>query len=249
MLTEERFEYILDKVKVKGSVKLKDLVEKLHVSESTIRRDLDELEKMGTVKRVHGGAVAIHNSFTSDNNIEERITQCTDEKKSIAKYCSTLIEEGDFIYLDSGTTTYELIGYLKDKNVTVVTNGVYNAERLLECNVNTYMLGGKIKEITRTVVGEQALKQIEDFRFNKAFIGANGVTFNAAITTPDISEAILKREAILRSEEAFVLVDSSKFGKVSFSKVCNFEDVSIVTEAQKENIDEDILKCASLRLV
>ncbi|MEG0249539.1 MAG: DeoR/GlpR family DNA-binding transcription regulator [Peptostreptococcus sp.] len=249
MLTEERFKYILDKVKIKGTVKLKDLVSELDVSESTIRRDLDELEEKGLVKRVHGGAVGTQSNFTSDNTITERITQYSSEKKRIAKYCSDFIEDGDFIYLDSGTTTYELIPYLKDKNVIVVTNGVYNVERLLEYNVKTYILGGGIKEITKTVVGEQALKQIEDFRFNKAFIGANGVTFNAAITTPDISEAILKREAISRSEEAFVLVDSSKFGKVSFSKICDLEDVSIVTDADKDNMDEDILNATSVSLV
>lgn len=249
MLTEERFKYILDKVKIKGTVKLKDLVSELDVSESTIRRDLDELEEKELLKRVHGGAVGTKSNFAADNTITERITQYSSEKKRIAKYCSELIEDGDFIYIDSGTTTYELIPYLKDKNVIVVTNGVYNVERLLEYNVKTYILGGGIKEITRTVVGEQALKQIEDFRFNKAFIGANGVTFNAAITTPDISEAVLKREAILRAEESFVLVDSSKFGKVSFSKICDLEDVSIVTDADKDEMDEDILDATNVILI
>lgn len=238
MLTEERFKYILDKIKMNGTVKLKELVSELDVSESTIRRDFDELEDKGLVKRVHGGAVGTRSNFTYDNTITERITKFVKEKKKIAKYCGEMIKDGDFIYIDSGTSTYEIIPYLQGKDVVVVTNGVYNMEKLIENNIKTYILGGEIKPITKSVVGEQAVMQIEDFRFSKAFLGANGITVNAAITTPDISESILKRAAIRKAEEAYVLADSSKFGKVSFSKVCNLDEVTIVTDAKRKDIKE-----------
>lgn len=240
MLTEERFKYILDKIRIKGTVKLKDLVSELKVSESTIRRDLDELEEKGLVKRVHGGAVGTKSNLAYDNTITERITRFVNEKKKIASYCASLIQDGDFIYLDSGTTTYEIIPYLRGKDVIVVTNGVYNVERLLENNIRTYLIGGEIKNVTKSVVGEQAIKQLQDFRFSKSFIGANGITFDAAITTPDISESMVKREAIRKSEEAYIVADSSKFGKVSFSKICDLDDVTIVTDAKKEDIDNDL---------
>lgn len=246
MLTEERFKYILDKIRIKGTVKLKDLVSELDVSESTIRRDLDDLEEKGLVKRVHGGAVGTKGNLAYDNTITERSTRFVNEKKKIAEYCAGIIEDGDFIYLDSGTTTYEIIPYLRGKDVIVVTNGVYNVEMLLENNVRTYLIGGEIKNVTKSVVGEQAMKQIQDFRFSKSFIGSNGITFDASITTPDISESMIKREAINKSETAYILADSSKFGKVSFSKVCDLEEVIIVTDAKKEDIDEDVYNATTV---
>ncbi len=172
------------------------------------------------------------------NALSERFTKFVREKKKIAKYCGELIKDGDFIYLDSGTSTYEIIPHLQGKDVVVVTNGIYNMEKLIENDIKTYMLGGEVKPITKSVVGEQAILQIEDFRFSKAFLGANGITVNSAVTTPDISESILKRVAIKKAEESYILADSSKFGKVSFSKVCNLDEVTIVTDAKKEDIEE-----------
>lgn len=119
-------------------------------------------------------------------------------------------------------------------------------EKLIENDIKTYILGGEIKPITKSIVGEQAIMQIEDFRFSKAFLGANGITVNASITTPDISESLLKRAAIKKAEEAYILADSSKFGKVSFSKVCDLDEVTIVTDAKRKDIEE---LCAFTRVI
>ncbi len=240
MLTEERHTYILDKINRNKSVKLMDLVVELNTSESTVRRDLDELENAGLLKRVRGGAIGAGNIFTNDNTITERSNMNLNAKIAIAKYCSELIEDGDFIYLDSGTTTNEIIPFLRGKDVVVVTNGVFNAERLMENNIKSYLIGGRLKKVTKTIVGEQALVNLSDYRFNKAFIGANGITFNSSITTPDVSEAIIKNQAIKRSKEAFVVADSSKFGKVSFARICELGEVCIVTDLDLSKIDTDI---------
>lgn len=249
MLTEERQAFILEKINRYNIVKLKDLVRDLNTSESTIRRDLDELEVRGFLKRVRGGAIGIGDSFTFDYSIKDRAEKYLDEKKSIGRYCSELVNDGDFVYLDSGTTTYEIIPFLKGKDIVVVTNGIYNVERLIENSINTFVLGGRIKPVTKSIIGEDAVINLNKYRFNIAFIGANGISLNSAVTTPDISEAVIKSEAIRLSKNSLLVADSSKFGQVSFAKICELNQVRIVTDSKNKNIDKKILEVAEVEMV
>lgn len=242
MLTEERQAYILDKVNKYKTVKLKDLVVELGASESTIRRDFDDLEDRGLIKRIHGGAMSIDGAFTFDNTIYERSEKSPSEKLAIGRYCGDLVKDGDFVYIDAGTTCYEIIPFLKGKDIVVVTNGIHNIDRLLENNIKTYVLGGYVKPITKAIIGEGAIVELAKYRFTKAFIGTNGISANSSITTPDVSEASIKAEAIRRSKEVYIVTDSSKFGKVSFAKICDLDEVSIVTDARLEDIDERIIE-------
>ena len=237
MLTEERQAYILDRVNKFNTVKLKDLVIELGASESTIRRDFDDLEDKGLIKRVHGGAMSIDGAF-----IFERSERALSEKIAIGRYCGNLVKDGDFVYIDAGTTCYEIIPFLRGKDIVVVTNGIHNVDRLLENNIKTCILGGYVKPLTKAVIGEEVILDLGKYRFTKAFIGANGISANSSITTPDISEANIKAEAIRRSKDVYVVTDSSKFGKVSFAKICDLDEVSIVTDAKKEVIDNRILE-------
>lgn len=249
MLTEERQAFILEKINRFNTVKLKDLIRELNTSESTVRRDLDDLESRGLLKRVRGGAIGIGSSFTFDYSIKDRSEKYLDEKKSIGRYCSDLVKNGDFVYLDSGTTTYEIIPFLKGKDIVVVTNGIYNVERLIENKIKTFILGGSIKPVTKSIIGEDAIININKYRFNLAFIGANGITLNSAVTTPDISEAVVKSEAIRLSKNSFVVADSSKFGQVSFAKICELDQVRIVTDSKNKNIDKKIFEVAEVEMV
>ncbi|MBF1045066.1 MAG: DeoR/GlpR transcriptional regulator [Peptostreptococcus sp.] len=242
MLTEERQAYILDRINKFNTVKLKDLVIELGASESTIRRDFDDLEDKGLIKRVHGGAVSIDGAFTFDNTIIERSERALSEKIAIGRCCGDLVKDGDFIYIDAGTTCYEIIPFLRGKDIVVVTNGIHNIDRLLDNNIKTYILGGYVKPMTKALIGEEAILEMGKYRFTKAFIGANGISANSSITTPDISEANIKAEAIRRSKDVYVVIDSSKFGKVSFAKICDLDEVSIITDAKKEGIDKRIVE-------
>lgn len=246
MLTEERQSFIINMLSEKNIIKLKEIVKILGASESTIRRDFDELESKGILKRVHGGAIATKSNFIYDYTIDERKEKFLEEKKIIGKYCAELVEDGDFVYLDSGTTTLEIIPYLKDKDIVVVTNGIYNAQKLVENNIKSYVLGGQVKSTTMTVIGEQAIVCLNNYRFNKAFIGANGISYKSSITTPDISESIIKNQAINLSKKAYVVADSSKFGSVSFAKICNLDDVIIITNKPKEKIDKRIIDSSNI---
>lgn len=237
MLTEERHNIILEVLKKEGIVKLNELVKLTDTSESTIRRDLTFLENKKALKRVHGGATLLKGS-QEEPSYNEKLIQKISEKSKIAKYAAELIEDGDCVYLDGGTTTFEMIKYIDKKNIIVVTNGIKHIDELLENNITGYIIGGKVKATTKVVVGSDALINFKKFRFDKAFLGINGIHLEFGFTTPDLEEASLKQAAIELSKEAFVLADESKFGEITFVKVGDLEEATIITDVQVENYDK-----------
>ena len=228
MITEQRHQLIIAELKQKGTIRVADLVEKFNSSESTIRRDLVQLEALNYLKRVHGGAVLVQNKFI-EKSFDDKSHQFVGEKDLIAQYAATLVEEGDSVYLDSGTTTYEMIKYLKDKNIVVVTNGLSHVEALIENNISCFVLGGKVKQKTKAVVGYEAISILNRYRFDKCFMGSNGVHSVHGFTTPDPEEAMIKESAIKASNNIFVLADESKFGEVSFTRFTQIEEATIIT--------------------
>lgn len=236
MITEERHKLILDILSRKGIVKLNELVELTNSSESTIRRDLTYLESISALKRVHGGATLLKSRY-SEPSYNEKMDKNINEKSIIAKYAASLIQSGNCIYLDAGTTTFEMIKYMNISNILVVTNGLKHIDALVEKGINSYIIGGKVKAATKAIVGIDALKSLERFRFDKAFIGINGIHYNYGYTTPDSAEAAIKENAMELSKESFVLADESKFGEISFCKVSEMENAEIITNTEVENIE------------
>lgn len=233
MITEERHQLILSELKQKGSVRVADLVEKFNISESTIRRDLVQLEAQNYLKRVHGGAVPVQNKFI-EKSFNDKSSQFVKQKDLIAQYAASLVVEGDSIYLDSGTTTYEMIKYLKDKDIVVVTNGLSHVESLIESNIPCFVLGGKVKQKTKAVVGYEAISALGRYRFDKCFMGSNGVHSLHGFTTPDPEEAMIKENAIKASNNVFILVDDSKFGEVSFTRFAEIGEATIITNSEDD---------------
>ncbi|WP_066501762.1 DeoR/GlpR family DNA-binding transcription regulator [Abyssisolibacter fermentans] len=234
MLTEERQRMILEILKNKGIVKINELVKFTKTSESTIRRDLTYLEGINELKRIHGGATLLKGRLNEPSYKEKQVKNIS-EKSKIAKYASALIEEGDCIYLDAGTTIFEMIQYIDKKDIVVVTNGLKHIDALVEQDIDAYILGGRIKARTKAAVGIDALKNLERFRFDKCFIGINGIHLEYGFTTPDSEEAILKESIMKLSKEAFVLADESKFGEVNFVKVSDIGLATIITNSKSEN--------------
>lgn len=242
MLFQERLLKILEILDNKGTVKNSDLVRLLSISEATIRRDLDYLEKQKKIKRVRGGAVLqrLENKIEKrEATLKEKEDKSLEAKKYIASLASNFLKEGEYIYLDAGTTTNQLIDYIKEKKIKVVTNGIMHLEKLLEYGIETYLLGGYLKIKTQAIVGAKALDNLSNFSFDKAFIGANGIN-DKECTTHDIEEALLKRKAIEKANESFILVDSTKFGVTHFSKIINLEKITIITD--KNDVDKEVFK-------
>ncbi|MEH7384642.1 DeoR/GlpR family DNA-binding transcription regulator [Bacillus sp. JJ1521] len=229
MLTPERHQFILSLLKEQGVVKLQELVERTNSSESTIRRDLVQLENENKLRRVHGGASLVQGSRMEPTYIE-KTDKNLKEKRAIAKYASQVIHDGDSIYLDAGTTTLQMIPFLNQEGLTVVTNGVNLIEPLLEKGIATYLIGGIVKPQTKALIGSRALSSLNLYRFDKCFLGVNGIDMKYGFTTPDPEEALIKQTALSLSKEAFVLADHSKFNEVSFSKISSLTDAILITD-------------------
>jgi len=234
MLTIERHKKILDLLKERSIVKLQELVDETGASESTLRRDLTDLEQAKKLKRIHGGATLLK-KILEEPTVAEKTIKNSHEKKKIAEKAASFVEDGDCIFLDAGTTTVEMVAFLEEKQVTVVTNGLTNIALLADLNVETHVIGGFVKSGTRAFVGRNAIRALETFRFDKAFIGVNGITELDGCTTPDPEEAFIKEYAIARSRQSFILADHTKFGEVSFSKFADLSEVTIITA----NLDDE----------
>lgn len=230
MLTEERHDYILKKLNRENTVKIKDLQKEMNCSLSTVRRDLAELEEQNLLVRVHGGAKRVY-TLASEMEMAEKSTKNIHEKKEIGKLAASFVEDEDIIYLDAGTSTYEMISYLQDiQKLLVVTNGIKHADALINLNIPTILVGGQVKATTKAVIGAVALEQLDNYRFNKIFLGINGIDEEFGYTTPDPEEAAMKSMAIKHSNKSFVLADHTKFNKVNFVKVSDLEDCIIITD-------------------
>lgn len=237
MLTEDRQHYIINKLNHGHTVTVQELVEELGHSESTIRRDLTQLEAKNQLVRIHGGAKRLRKTVTEDS-MEEKAIKNSQAKKKIAEYAATLVEKKELIYLDAGTTTYEMIPFLQGKDMTVVTNGVPHAVSLSEHAISTILVGGVIKQHTRAIIGSIAEKQLERFHFSKVFLGMNGVDATYGLTTTDIEEASIKAKAINQANQSYVLADQSKLKEVSFVKVADIDDCILITDALSKETEE-----------
>lgn len=234
MLKSERKQLILNRLLVDGFVTLETLTQLLETSESTVRRDLDELEAAGKLRRVHGGAEKIQTLQEELTNQEKSIKNVQDKRRLVER-TGQLIEAGDVIFIDAGTTTELLLDYLPDKDIMVVTNSIHHASKLVDKQIKTMIIGGLVKQSTDASVGRIATSQIEQLNFDKAFMGMNGID-DENLTTPELEEAMVKKAIIQSSKATFVLADSSKLGQKSFVKVAHVSEVTIVTNQSENDI-------------
>ena len=235
MLQQERLQIILDMINRESAVQISELTGVLHVSESTVRRDIDLLDESGKVKRVFGGAVSVQPEvkkriIAPERGMAEKAVLNVEEKRAIAQYAATLVEDDDFVFIDAGSTTLLLIDYLTNTRAAYVTNGIRHALRLAERGFKAYMLPGQAKYLTEVIFGALTCESMSRYDFTKSFIGTNGIDTEKGLTTPDIEEALIKTEGIRRASKAYVLADSSKFGAVSAVTFSLIGDVTIITD-------------------
>lgn len=232
MLAEERFALILEQLNEKRTVTVQQLCEALHTSESTIRRDLTELDRQGRLTKVHGGATLPDSRFLADEpTMEAKETLAVAEKRSIAAAAAALITAEDFVFIDAGTTTLELVRALTGAalKATYVTNGVAHARLLAQKGCRVYLPGGLLRPQTEAIVGAPAVSSIQQYNFTKAFMGANGVALEAGFTTPDPEEAAVKAAAVHRAKESWFLVDDAKFAKIYPAVITDLHGGAILT--------------------
>ena len=232
MLAEERFALILEQLNEKRTVTVQQLCEALHTSESTIRRDLTELDRQGRLTKVHGGATLPDSRFLADEpTMEAKETLAVAEKRSIAAAAAALITAEDFVFIDAGSTTLELVRALAGDalKASYVTNGVAPARPPAQKGCRVFLPGGLLRPQTEAIIGAAALTAIQQYNFAKAFMGANGVALNSGFTTPDPEEAAVKAAVIRRARETWFLVDDTKFAQVYPAAICDLHSGAILT--------------------
>ena len=194
MLTQERHNKILELLTKQDTVTVGELSQGLETSESTIRRDLVTLDKMGKVKKVHGGAAAIHRvSTVFEEDVTTKSALNVTEKEAIGRVAAGLVTNDDFVFIDAGTTTAAMIDFIYDNvRATFVTNGIVHAKKLIQKGLKAYIIGGQIKLTTEAVVGTEAINNLRKYNFTKTFIGTNGISVKGGYSTPDVEEAAVK---------------------------------------------------------
>lgn len=232
MLAEERCAKIMHLLGERRSVTVQELCEELGASESTIRRDLLELARLGKLNKVHGGATLPESQFLADEpSMAAKEELAVPQKRAIGAAAAALIAAGDFVFLDAGSTTLAVARAVSGPALEAgyVTNGVAHARLLAQKGCKVFLPGGLLRPQTEAIIGAAALASLEQYNFTKAFMGANGVTLDAGFTTPDPEEAAVKAAAVRRAREAWFLVDDSKFARVYPAVVTPLSDGAILT--------------------
>lgn len=231
MLTEERYNKIMSVLSTNCSVSVAELTEITGASESTIRRDLLTLAKMGKLKKVHGGAVTMEPSILlQEPDVDEKMKLNASAKERIAKYAAETIRPNDFVFIDAGTTTGRMIAYITQKDVTFVTNAFNHAHLLARRGFKVYLTGGEVKTKTEALVGVSCVETINRYNFTKCFLGTNGIHTEIGYTTHNIDEASVKRAAVQKSYVTYILADHSKFGKSAAVTFADIESACILTD-------------------
>lgn len=236
MFAEERQSKIAELLKSQSSIKVNELANIFEVSESTIRRDLQDMEQRGLLTRTHGGAVGAEKT-SFEPTFHEKSDEKHEEKLKIAKVAINMIEDGETIILDSGTTTLEIARNLGNKKLIVITNSIdIAAELSTKENIELIVTGGTLRLTTRAMVGHITEMSLKNFRVDKAFIGANGISIEEGITTPNFVEAQTKKAMMNVANKVYIVADSRKFNQVNFSVICPIRAVTgIITSSDLDN--------------
>jgi DeoR family transcriptional regulator, fructose operon transcriptional repressor len=225
----ERHQQILETARSRGRVDVSGLAKELLVTPETVRRDLTALERRGVLRRVHGGAIPVER-LGIEPGVADRESRSTGEKERIARTALDEVPEGGSIILDAGTTTVRLAELLPiDRELTVVTHSIPVAAALISRpNVTLHLLGGVVRGRTLAAVGEWTRAQIAEVFADVAFMGTNGISVERGLTTPDMAEAIVKRELIGAARRTVVLADHTKFGREDFARVAPLSAIDTV---------------------
>lgn len=240
MLTQERRQQILDLLNQNGAVTVSQLSKMFDASESTIRRDLVALSRMGKLNKVHGGATIMSQEYSMiEDTISVKSLKNVDEKMAIAQYAVNQISDDDFVFIDAGSTTYLMTTLIENTRAKFVTNGIDHAKMLAQKGCSVLVIGGELKDATGAIIGLAAATNLQQYNFSKAFIGVNGVSEKQGFTTPDTDEAMLKAVAIEHSFASYILCDHTKFNKVSAVTFATIDTAGIVCDyCEDEGIKE-----------
>jgi DeoR family fructose operon transcriptional repressor len=251
MYPEERQQWIVERARADGRVEVASLAEELDVTTETIRRDLKVLERHGLLRRVHGGGIPVER-LGFEPGLATRDAVLTAEKERIAKAALAELPSEGSILLDAGTTTARLADVLPvDRELVVLTNGLPIAMSLVNRpGLVVLLIGGRVRGRTLAAVDSWALSALADSYVDVAFLGTNGISPERGLTTPDTTEAAVKRAMIAASRRSVVLADHTKVGNDHLARFASLDDIDVViTDSGIQPEDAERLGNAGPRVV
>ena len=236
MIAFTRRAFILELLEKKGIVSIKDAAKELGVAEITIRRDFEKLETEGKLKRVHGGAATPGSLDAAELTMTSKLPQNIDGKEKAAQKAASLVQAGESIFIDGGTTMVPLAAHLLKHRVRIVTYNTMILQQAYRVTAEIILIGGEYKPHYNMSVGSLAQEMLKQFYFDRAFFSCAGIDAHRQIVYTTEHESLhMKKIAMENAKENHLLADSSKFSKQGFLKFCDtatFE--SIITDELTE---------------
>lgn len=252
MYAEERQQAMAQLVAEHGRLSVNVLAERYDVTTETVRRDLSALERMGLLRRVHGGAVPANSLAVIESGLLERDQANTPEKERIARAALDLLPPaGSTVLLDAGSTTNRLASLLpRDHRLVVFTHAVPVAARLAgHPQVELHLLPGRVRLTTQAAVGADTVQALSELRADVVFLGSNGVTVEHGLSTPDRDEAAVKRTMVQCSRQVVALTDASKVGIESPIRFASLAEVDVlVTDEGVDPADSAAISAAGVEV-
>jgi len=250
LIPADRQKQIHELLRERGVVSVAELASLLKVSELTIRRDLDELSRKGFAERTHGGAI-LNQRVSVEPLYQQKDASHKSEKESIGTAAAALVEEGDTLIVNSGSTTLEVIRALKTRKVRIVTSNLGAAEVAAEADFECILLGGLYRPRSNSLVGAMADLALQQVYGSKAFIGVDGISFKYGLTTPILEEAEIARRMIERTPgQVVVVADHSKIGVVSNFVTAPIDKIDVlITDACIEGDFRSALEKIGIRII
>ncbi|MDF2538419.1 MAG: DNA-binding protein [Herbinix sp.] len=238
-------------------VSMEELRDTFHISMNTVRLDVAQLVSKGAIRKVYGGVCSIQKENLVPFN--ERQLKNTQAKRAVGKAAAALVEDGDIIYIDSGTTTMNMMDYLGEcTNVIVLTNNLDAINRALPLpNINVICLPGTLERKTNSFVSADTVRTLEKYNIKKAFMASSGIADSGIVTNSSPLEYEIKKAALTSSKEVYLLIDSTKYGKsalltyaniVEMSKVIvdDRADTGLVSLCERNNVEIILAKTSDL---
>jgi len=239
MMGEERRTQILQIVRSAGRARVNELATHFNTSAVTIRNDLNALHQRGLVLRSHGGAV-LPDTILRESPVHERLKANADEKRRIGAMAAKLIQDGETIILDSGTTTLEIARQIKKKQgLQIITNGVNIAAELLDArDIQVFIVGGTVRGESASISGRFTEEMFAQFSADKMFLSGAGCDLDFGVSGANLEETMVNRAMLRISREIILVADASKFSKRSMSRITHFSEIDTVIS--DSNLSEDV---------
>lgn len=250
MLREERQAQLVRYVNSRKKATVQELSDVLNVSKVTVRRDLDELNDAALLIKTFGGALSKDNMLTAEIPSSKKTNLCVEEKRRIGTVCAEMVEDGDVVILDSGTTTLEIARRITEKHITVITSDL-NIAMLLAPHtaVTVFLAGGIVDPNVYVTIGNEAERLFSQLYANKTFLGADALSLEHGITDRAYAQLPIKRAMLSAGQRKILAADHTKFEKEVFAQVCQLSTIDTLVTDRIDPTYQEALQAAGVEVM